>query len=251
MKTRLVKPEDLTEYTHPAIILFRSIELLATYENTKNLFFKKPSLDLGCGDGYLADLLFKEQFTYGLDNGEANDVNIAIEKKRYQKILIEDAQHMSLPDNTLNFIFCNSVIEHIPDNEAVLQEVSRTLKPGGDFVFTSPSHLFKEWLYINNPLYIFLRQKMLNHYHTISLEEWTKRLKKHNMKIINHSYYITRETNQLWDQIALETRLSGLLNPNAEQISYQKYIKEILKLCQIDQINLTKGASLFIHAVKT
>ncbi|CAN5191907.1 class I SAM-dependent methyltransferase [soil metagenome] len=261
MKTKLLTPADLTEYKHPAIILFRSLELKCTYENTKNLNFKQPSMDLGSGDGYLASILFDEKFTYGIDNGEANDYQTAIDKKRYGKVLVESAEKMSLKNDSLNFIFCNSVIEHIPGNEAVLSEVSRTLKKGGAFVFTSPSDKFKEFLYVSNLLQRFslefmasryknYRQTMLNHYHTLSHEEWTKRLKKHNLKIINYDYYISKETCMLWDQIALQVRIQKLFDPQAEKELYKEYKKQINEIYVNDRVEGSNGASLFIHAVK-
>lgn len=261
MKTKLLTPADLTEYEHPAIILFRSLELKCTYENTKHIDFKQPSTDLGSGDGYLASLLFDEKFTYGIDNGEAQDYQIAIDKKRYGTVLLESAEKMSLKDNSLNFIFCNSVIEHIPGNEAVLSEVARTLKKGGSFVFTSPSDKFKEYLYISDILqktglgfmanwYKNKRQHMLNHYHTLSHKEWGKRLKKHNLEIIKYDYYISKEACMLWDKLALETRIQGIFDRNAEKELYKEYKEEINYIYQHDVVAGEEGASLFIHAVK-
>ncbi|MEN9327872.1 MAG: hypothetical protein RI947_680 [Candidatus Parcubacteria bacterium] len=261
MKTKLLAPKDFTDHPHPASKLFRSIELKAVYDNTKLQNFKKPSMDLGCGDGYLSSILFDDHFTYGIDNGEAHDVDIAIEKKLYDKVLIESAEKMSLPDNSLEFVFCNSVIEHIPDNEAVLSEVSRTLKKGGIFVFTSPSDKFKEYLYLSNLLssiglgflgniYKEKRNNMLNHYHTYGHKEWEKRLRRHGLTIKKYSYYITKKTNMLWDKIALETRVRGLFDKNAEDHMYEKYKDQINEAYKNDSVKDDNGASLFIWAEK-
>ena len=139
-------------YTHPSAILFRAVELKTIYEGTEGVNFSQPSLDLGCGDGKIAESIFDENFTYGVDNGEAKDVEEAVESKRYQKIFLESAEKMSLPDNSVNFVFSNCVIEHIPDNEAVLRETSRILNKGGAFVFTVPSHNFPKYLFLTNKL---------------------------------------------------------------------------------------------------
>lgn len=42
--------------------------------------------------------------------------------------------------------FSNSVLEHIPDIQPVLNEVGRVLRPGARFVITTPSHYFTEYL---------------------------------------------------------------------------------------------------------
>ncbi|MEZ4516502.1 MAG: methyltransferase domain-containing protein [Chloroflexota bacterium] len=48
------------------------------------------------------------------------------------------------PDNYFGGAFSNSVLEHIPDIQPVLNEVSRVLKPGARFLITMPSHLFTQ-----------------------------------------------------------------------------------------------------------
>ena len=261
MKTQLLTPADLSEYKHPAIILFRSLELKCIYENTQNITFKQPSMDLGSGDGYLASILFDEKFTFGLDNGEAQDYEISIEKNRYEHVLLENAEKMSLPDNSLNFIFCNSVIEHIPNNKAVLHEVARTLKKGGSFVFTSPSDKFKEYLYVSQILqrcgmpiianwYKNKRHAMLNHYHTLSHVEWSKRLKKNGLKVISYDYYISKESCMLWDKIALQVKVQSLIDKHAEESAFKEYQDTINEIYTHDTVEGTHGASLFIHAVK-
>ncbi len=261
MNTKYVSLKDFKGHHHPASKLFRTIELQNVYKNTKGIVFKKPSMDLGGGDGYLSSILFNSNFTFNVDNGEAKDLHIAKRTKRYKKILVESAEEMSLKDSSLNFIFSNSVIEHIPDNEAVLSEVSRTLKKRGAFVFTSPSHNFKNFLWLSNflnglglqvlgNLYLENRNKMLNHYHTYSHASWTKRLKKYGMVVKKYDYYISKETCMLWDKIAWEVRLRAFFDKNAQNHVYAKYKKRIETAIAKDQVKGTDGASLFIYAVK-
>lgn len=261
MKTKRVSLDDFEGHTHPASKLFRYIELRVVYEQTKGMKFNTPSMDLGGGDGYLSSILFDKPFDFNVDNGEAQDLHIAIEQKRYKKVLQESAEHMSLPDNSLRFVFSNSVIEHIPDVEAVLHEVSRTLKKGGVFVFTSPSDKFKEYLYFSDLLnriglgflgnwYKEKRNNMLNHYHTYSHTKWTRLLKKHGLTVKKHHYYISHDTAKLWDKIAVETRLREVFDKNAQEHMYDKYRGEIINHCKYDQVTGSNGASVFILAVK-
>jgi len=261
MKTKLVTLNDFIGHPHPASKFFRLIELQTIYQQTKKTVFKEPSMDLGGGDGYLSSILFDKKFTYNLDNGEAKDLEVAKKFKRYKKILIESAEKMSLPSNSLNFVFSNSVIEHIPDNDAVLSEVSRTLIKGGVFVFTSPSDKFREYLWISslltawglNPLgnlYKNHRNKMLNHYHTYSHKTWIEKLKKHGLIVKKYKYYITKDNCIFWDKLAWEVRLRKLFDANAERNVYKKYKNEIIYRSAEDQVKNTEGASLFIYAVK-
>ena len=42
-----------------------------------------------------------------------------------------DAASMPLPDGSVDVVFCNSLLEHVPDWRPVLSEMSRVLRPGG------------------------------------------------------------------------------------------------------------------------
>lgn len=44
-------------------------------------------------------------------------------------------------DNSYNIIFCNHVLEHIPDDTKAMQELYRVMKPGGMGVFQIPQDL--------------------------------------------------------------------------------------------------------------
>ena len=218
-------------------------------------------MDLGGGDGYLSSVLFNSKFTYNVDNGEAKDLHIAKRTKRYHHILLESAEQMSLKSHSLKFVFSNSVIEHIPDVDAVLSETARVLQKGGYFVFTSPSHNFKEYLYISSLLerwglgvlakiYKRMRNNMLNHYHNYSHTEWTRRLKKYGLRVEKYHYYISKETCMLWDHIAIETRLRAIIDKNAERTVFQKYKDRIESAIAQDHVTGTHGASVFILAKK-
>ena len=47
-------------------------------------------------------------------------------------------------DNTFDFILCNHVLEHIPDDTKALQELFRVLKPEGLGIFQIPQDLSRE-----------------------------------------------------------------------------------------------------------
>ncbi|MBN1656862.1 MAG: class I SAM-dependent methyltransferase [Anaerolineae bacterium] len=50
---------------------------------------------------------------------------------RWPTFLNADATRTPLRDNCFDFVFCGSLIEHVPDAEAVLSEVYRVIRHGG------------------------------------------------------------------------------------------------------------------------
>lgn len=194
-------------YSHPAIIFYRTLETECIKRVMKGRKIKSPSLDLGCGDGKITNYLFGKVFDYGLDNDEIGDVKMARKNKIYKKILIEDASKISLKDNSLNFIFSNSVIEHIPDVDKVIGEVSRTLKKNGYFLMSVPTDNFRKNLFFTNPIYSYFRNKMLNHHHLYNHKKWEKLLKKNNLKVIKYEYCVSKEQLKYWDMLAIFHKL--------------------------------------------
>ncbi len=248
-------------YSHPSAVLFRAVEMKTIFEGTVGVNFSQPSLDLGCGDGKIAEAIFDERFTYGVDNGEANDVQEAIDSKRYQQIFLESAEKMSLPDRSVNFVFSNCVIEHIPDNEAVLRETSRILNKGGAFVFTVPSNNFPEYLFLTNKFaswglgflsrfYKYRRNKMLNQFHCYGISDWQEKLAKHGFRIVNHQYYMSQQALMLWDKMALEIFFKKILWPKYEKKAIRKYWSQMKELAERDRVMSGEGAGLMIYCVK-
>lgn len=261
MKIKKVGFEDLAAiYDHPSIILFRGIELRAIYNCIKNINFSNPALDLGCGDGSIAALLFNEHFQYGIDNGEAKDVENAINKGIYQHILLESAEKISLHSSCVNFVFSNCVIEHIPDNNAVLSEVSRILKPGGAFVFTVPSDKFPDYLYLTNKFaslglsflskfYKYRRNKMLNQFHCYSIKDWEGKLSNFGFEIVTYKYYMPKESLMLWDSMALKIFALKLLHLDFSKKILNRNHSKILNSINDQEIG-EDGAALCIYCVK-
>lgn len=55
-----------------------------------------------------------------------------------------DICNLPFKDNTYDVIFCNHVLEHIPDDTKAMQEMYRILKPGGWGIFQIPQDLHRE-----------------------------------------------------------------------------------------------------------
>ena len=101
----------------------------------------KKLLDIGCGDGtytlVLKDLLKTEE-TVGIEiSPEA--VGLAKEKgiKAYQ--LDIDEEKLPFEDASFDIIYCGEIIEHVFNPDHLLEEIRRTLKPGGRCIITTPN----------------------------------------------------------------------------------------------------------------
>jgi len=53
----------------------------------------------------------------------------------------EDLTQLSFPDRVFDVVTTNEVLEHVPDLDKALREVSRVLKPGGWHIGTHPFRL--------------------------------------------------------------------------------------------------------------
>lgn len=55
-----------------------------------------------------------------------------------------DICNLPFSDNSFDFILCNHVLEHIPDDKKAMQELFRILKPGGTAIVQIPQDLSRE-----------------------------------------------------------------------------------------------------------
>jgi len=94
-------------------------------------------LDVGCGTGILLPLL------RGNMNGDAHVVAIDFSGemlkralgKRQPAIYVQgDAESLPLPEGVFDWVLCNAVFPHFPDQLCALGEINRVLRSGGRLV---------------------------------------------------------------------------------------------------------------------
>lgn len=96
-------------------------------------------LDVGCGGGFMAEVLARKGASVvGVDPCAAA-VEAAREHARAQGLSIDyrigSGEDMPVESATADCVVCVDVLEHVESVDRVLDEVRRVLKPGGIFLF--------------------------------------------------------------------------------------------------------------------
>ena len=160
-----------------------------------------PVLDLGCGDGHFAQMTFDHKLDVGLDPWW-NPLKKSYRAEAYHILLQGMGDKMPFPDKTFASAFSNSVLEHIPNIQPVLNETGRVLQQNGRFLITMPSHYFTQELGGAQLLEKMNMDGMADHYrkffngiarheHTDSAEVWAARLAHAGFEIERWQYYFS------------------------------------------------------------
>jgi SAM-dependent methyltransferase len=138
-----------------------------------------PILDLGCGDGFVANQVFRGYHCLGMDIDE-KPLRSAQSSGTYRLVLNADAQHLPFKDQTFGTVYSNGAMEHMSGLKAVIVEIHRVLKKGGHLITFVPSNKFLE------PVGGILRllgssfwnafNAFQNHVNLLSAEQWQAHL---------------------------------------------------------------------------
>jgi SAM-dependent methyltransferase len=182
----------------PPQALWRAIEAKLLYDQS----FKQPLLDLGCGDGLFAKILFADKAVeiIGCDVSSKCVAKASL-YDIYKSVTIADARHLPYNDESFNTVISNCVLEHIPEDEKVLREVSRVLKKGGRFIFTVPSENFVKNLKTQNEKYVKSFNKRLEHFHYRSPQEWAGLLRQCGLTLEEFRYFFPKPVQQVWETL--------------------------------------------------
>ena len=107
------------------------------YNYLKDKEYKKL-LDIGCGTGYLINMLAKKQdaeFT-GLDLSPEM-IKQAKSKNIKNAIFVEGkSDELSFNDNTFDIVTCSQSFHHYPETDKPMKEARRVLKQGGLYILS-------------------------------------------------------------------------------------------------------------------
>ncbi len=187
----------LFERLGPSLGLWRGAEVAALREQQ----YGHPVLDLGCGDGLVPSLALP-RIDIGVDPN-ANEIAKAAERGAYARLLPLPVEAAGLQDESIATVVSNSVLEHIPNIDAVLQTIARLLRTGGQLIATCPTEAFSAWLALPFERYAAARNRALAHLNLWTADEWTARLERVGLQVLQVRPYLRRSLVSFWDTLEL------------------------------------------------
>ncbi|MCZ4291903.1 class I SAM-dependent methyltransferase [Hoeflea alexandrii] len=168
-----------------------------------------PILDIGCGDGIFADILFADRIETGIDP-DASEVERAKGLDKYDELIVCFGDDIPKPDGAYNTVFSNSVLEHIPDLMPVLKEVHRLMSDTARFYITIPTDKLERATFIARFLAaIGLREqakrygkfynRFWKHYNVHTLAEWRQMFEQAGFEVEVERPYVPRNISTLYD----------------------------------------------------
>lgn len=124
---------------------FRSILRVIEAEIMRRVDLPAPILDVGSGDGHFASVTFPRPIDVGLDP-DLHSLRESRPRGAYRLHVAGWGDRMPFQDGAFASGLSNSVLEHIPGLDAVLQEVGRVLRPGAPFAVTVPNPGYRDQL---------------------------------------------------------------------------------------------------------
>jgi SAM-dependent methyltransferase len=226
----------------PPVALWRAMELRTLAAER----FPRPILDVGCGDGLIAQALFRDDppvevgFDPWLDQVRKSPATGAY-------IAVQQAAGDAMPyaDDSFGSVLSNSVLEHIPDLDPVLREIARVVRPGGRVLFTVPSDAFRHLLAgyrdraavgdrAGAEAYAAEIDAWLAHYRYPTPDEWDEMLAHVGLRLLRTVYYVPTEVMVLWDRangtygVQRQRGLPfyrWLASPRLRRLGYQRWIR--------------------------
>ncbi len=193
-------------------------------------------LDLGCGDGklmrILLDALPAKPALVGIDLDPV-ETRDAVASGVYRRVHTAPGNRIPEGDATFDFVFSNSVLEHIDDIEPVIAEVARVLKPGGAFVFTVPGAEFHECLagpllpWSDREQYLQTVDRRCAHRRYWDESQWRDCLQRHGIEVVGAVPYLTTREVRRWETLSRLTAgvLYTVFGGRRQPIEIQRTLK--------------------------
>lgn len=209
---------------------------------------KKPKkiLDVGCGTGLTLGYLAQHGQVEGIDISKK--AIVFCQARGFKNVRLGDAQELPFPNNSFGTITAFDILEHIKDDQKVLNEFHRVLCPGGFVLLTVPAL----------PILWSSYDETYRHFRRYQPAGLKKKLKKANLKLARITYFNTflflpafifRGSMAFLNKLGLFKEHSGL-------VKLPKLINDFLaqifalESIALRLINFPLGISLMVKAEK-
>ncbi len=189
-----------------SLALMRAVEC----RHLSTLCFKRPILDIGCGDGTFARILFNGvSVDAGLDF-DAEEVERARGTQCYDELHVGRVEDLPFDSERFATVYSNCVLEHIPDIEGALREIYRVLAPGGALYITVPNPrcvTFLMWREVFRRLgltgvgdwYSNLTLRLFKAEHILEAEGWGTLFERAGLVLEHHEPYMPKTAARIQD----------------------------------------------------
>lgn len=122
---------------------FRARNQLIVWALKKYFCSAKNFLEIGCGTGYVLSGIQKFLPQLNLSGSEISCVGLNSAAKRINQAMLFQMDARKIPFvEEYDVIGAFDVLEHIEEDELVLQQMYQAIKPGGGIIVTVPQHQF-------------------------------------------------------------------------------------------------------------
>ena len=155
----------------------------------------KKHLDVGCAGGTFVNFLDKNKISYGADIS-INQIKYA--RKEYQtkkhKFFLIKRNTLPFKDRSFDIITNLQLMEHlsIDDNEKLLKEIRRVLKPEGKLIITTPNY-FSPWVFLEKVVNLLgevkYNEQHITFFNKKNMNVFLKKLKFKNIFISTNMFF--------------------------------------------------------------
>lgn len=209
MESRQTKKITYLERLLPHVPLHRALTRSVECLLLSDIELPPPVLDLGCGDGTFAHALFETPLEVGIDP-DRGALRWASKHGAHRSLVVASGAFLPFRSATFPSVLCNSTLEHIPEQKAVLQEMSRVLAPEGTCILTVPSHHFLPFhlgstvaRFLHVPALVRLYQRWITFaagiHHWAPPHVWRQKLEEAGFLVVSWRYYFTAASTRAMD----------------------------------------------------
>lgn len=188
-----------------ALALWRSVEA----KHFGKIDLRKPILDIGCGFGEFAGVVFESQVEVGVDINYKDLIN-AMKTNNYMSLARADARNLPFANESFSSVVSISTLEHIVGPDKAFKEAYRVLKPGGTFALTVVTDKLNNSTFYGpllkkmgfkklGGIYLRAYDKIFHHYSMLSKKQWEKCVTNAGFKIEVSREIISPKITKLFD----------------------------------------------------